>query len=113
MESLGMFMRDIYIPEADKRLTIKEIYEDFRKWIINKHGLKRWNEISKKQFYTEMKGLSEYSYVRYKEGYCLKGIKRKEGESQQKTVNINVVSKIVCPRIKNVTIPTIGTRIRE
>ncbi|CAH6420737.1 Hypothetical protein HVR_LOCUS1275 [uncultured virus] len=74
-------MREIYISKPDNRLTVKEIYEDFRAWVIGKYGIVTWNKISQRQVYSALKELPEYSYMRFKEGYCLKGISYKEEKS--------------------------------
>lgn len=129
MESLSTFMREVYVTKPDSRLTVKEIYEDFRAWIIRKYDTKTWNKISQRQVYTALKYLSEYSYVRYKEGYCLKGIAYREEKAQTMETNVvqpttylalnileptvespNGITKIqhTCPRIQGVVLPTLG-----
>jgi len=74
MESLLLFIRDIYVSKLDNRITVKEIYEDFRAWIIIKYGISTWNNIGQRQVYASLKTLPDYPYIRFKEGYCLKGI---------------------------------------
>src|SRR4051812_43929177 len=74
MESLEAFMRETYTIKPDNRITVKEIYEDFRVWIIVKFGISLWNNITQRQVYAALKELPNYAYVRYREGFCLKGI---------------------------------------
>jgi hypothetical protein len=78
MESLSSFIKEVYVAKPDSRLTVKEVYEDFREWIIVKYDMKTWNKISQRQVYTALKQLFEYPYVRFKEGFCLKGIARRD-----------------------------------
>lgn len=96
MDSLGAFMRETYIDKPDNRLTVKEIYENFRDWFIEKYDIAAWNNITQRQVYTALKCLPNYNYVRYREGYCLKGIAHKStinnsakySKNQQRTQNI-------------------------
>jgi len=74
MDSLSAFMKDVYIAKPDSRLTVRDIYDDFKVWIIKKYDITTWNKISQRQVYDALKKFPEYPYVRFKEGYCLKGI---------------------------------------
>src|SRR3990170_2845201 len=99
MDSLRAFMRETYIsnykyipaslvyigsrifdPKPDSRLPVKDIYEDFRAWIIGKYGISKWNNITQRQVYSALKELQDYAYVRYREGYSLKGIAYKSNK---------------------------------
>lgn len=86
MDSLSTFMKDIYIAKPDSRLTVKDIYEDFRRWIIEKYDIKTWNKISQRQVYIALKGFPEYPYVRFKEGFCLKGITYRQNKNYHEDV---------------------------
>ena len=88
MDSLSLFMKEVYVAKPDSRLTVKDIYEDFRAWIIGKYDMATWNKISQRQVYTALKGLPEYPYVRFKEGYCLKGIIYRQDKSINKEKNV-------------------------
>jgi len=74
MNSLSTFMQEMYVIKPDSKLTVKAIYQDFRNWIIDKYGISVWNNINQRDIYAALKILPDYAYVRYKEGYCLKGI---------------------------------------
>ena len=74
MESLPAFMRETYIVKLDNRIPVKDIYEDFRVWVIAKFGNSIWNNITQRQVYAALKEFPDYGYIRYKEGFCLKGI---------------------------------------
>jgi hypothetical protein len=74
MDSLEILMYEKYTSKPDNRLTVKQIYEDFREWVIVKFGISVWNNITKRQVYSALKQMSEYKYIRYKDGYCLRGI---------------------------------------
>lgn len=100
MDSLAVFMRQTYMPKPDSRITVKEIYEDFRAWMIGKYGAAAWNSIPQRQVYSSLKQFPDYAYVRYREGYCLKGITYK-----QETVQINI-SPIRPTLMLNVLPPT-------
>ena len=131
MESFLGFIGEVYTGKPDSRLTVKEIYEDFRVWIIEKYDITTWNRISQRQVYAALKQLPEYPYVRFKEGYCLKGITRREKENpkeeivpevekvQYLTLNILQVAPTtddsikvinICPRIQGVILPTLGRK---
>ena len=84
MDSLLLFMREVYIAKPDLRLTVKEIYEDFRIWIIGKYDITTWNKISQRQVYAALKNFPEYPYVRFKEGFCLKGITYRQEKNPRK-----------------------------
>lgn len=91
MDSLSPFLREIYVTKPDSRLTVKEIYEDFRAWVIGKYGMSTWNKISQRQVYSSLKTLPEYPYIRYKEGYCLKGISYRSVPPNKIPLNISPV----------------------
>jgi hypothetical protein len=74
MESLPAFMRETYVIKPDNRIPVKDIYEDFRIWVIAKFGTSIWNNITQRQVYAALKEFPDYGYIRYKEGFCLKGI---------------------------------------
>lgn len=76
MDSLLAFMRETYVIKPDNRIPVKEIYDDFRLWIIVKFGISVWNNITQRQVYTALKEFPDYAYVRYREGFCLKGISK-------------------------------------
>ncbi len=90
METFNIFINETYILTVGNCLSLKEIYEDYRDWIINKYGIKLWNTITQKHVYTALKNLQEYVLVRHREGLCLKGISRtKNPNLQMKTLNIS------------------------
>lgn len=91
MDSLEAFMRETYIIKPDNRITVKEIYEDFRAWIIAKFGISIWNNITQRQVYAALKELPNYAYVRYREGFCLKGIAYKPDAKETKTTQLNPI----------------------
>jgi hypothetical protein len=106
MDSLSAFMREIYIPKPDNRLTVKEIYEDFRAWIIGKYGVSAWNNITQRQVYAALKSLPDYVYIRYKEGYCLKGITYKSNKltkinTENNPIDVNNNKIELPPEINN------------
>lgn len=74
MDSLSAFMNDIFMPKPDNRIPVKEIYDAFQAWVVAKYGYKTWNEIGQRQIYAALKSSQDYQYVRFREGYCLKGI---------------------------------------
>ena len=84
MDSLPVFMRETYIVKPDNRITAKDIYDDFRAWVIGKHGTAAWNNITQRQVYAALKGLPDYAYIRFREGYCLKGIGYKSDTKEVK-----------------------------
>lgn len=88
MDSLEAFMRETYTIKPDSRITVKEIYEDFRAWIIAKFGISVWNNITQRQVYAGLKELPNYAYVRYREGYCLKGIAYKSDKIQNQGADV-------------------------
>lgn len=98
MDSLSVFIHDTYIIKPDSRLPVKDIYEDFRAWVIGKQGAPAWNNISQKQVYTALKQLPFYAYVRYREGYCLKGIAYKLKEEPNPLI-LNIIPTEV-PKIE-------------
>ena len=138
MDSLSTFMKEIYIAKPDSRLTVKDIYEDFRRWIIEKYDIKTWNKISQRQVYIALKDFPEYPYIRFKEGFCLKGITYRRNKNYHEdedvipevqvrpylTLNIldqppnpntmvissNELIKVqhICPRMQGVILPTLG-----
>lgn len=140
MELLSIFMKETYITKADSRLPVKEIYEDFKIWIIENYDIKMWNTINQRHIYSLLKEFPEYSYVRYKEGYCLKSICRKEKRQKEemdivahaptmrdtineeipsiKYLSLNIISstnntnrtKTLVPRIPEIIIPRAGQR---
>jgi hypothetical protein len=67
-------MNEVFMPKPDSRITIKEIYEAFQAWVVAKYGYQAWNEIGQRQVYAALKSSQDYQYVRFREGYCLKGI---------------------------------------
>lgn len=77
MDSMQIFMRETYVMEVDSKLPVKEIYDDFREWIVEKYGIPMWNTMSQRIIYKDLKQMNDYPYIRYKEGFCLKGIARK------------------------------------
>lgn len=94
MESLSVFMGEKYVMSVDSRLSIKTIYEDFKNWVISKLGSPIWNKISKKEIYDALKNCAQYAYVRYREGYCLRGITYKpKDDVVPKTVVLKLVNK--------------------
>jgi len=131
-------MKEIYIAKPDSRLTVKDIYEDFRRWIIEKYDIKTWNKISQRQVYIALKDFPEYPYIRFKEGFCLKGITYRRNKNYHEdedvipevqvrpylTLNIldqppnpntmvissNELIKVqhICPRMQGVILPTLG-----
>ena len=112
MESLSMFMKEMYITEADSRLTVKDIYNDFKEWVIKKHDITTWNKISRRQVYDALKNLPDYQYVRFKEGYCLKGLSYRRKYLTLKIIPQNIAPKL-CPesiRKPGIIFPTIGHR---
>ena len=99
MDSLHPFMREIYIVKPDSRLTVKDIYEDFRAWVICKYGTSAWNNISQRQVYAALKDMPGYAYVRYREGYCLKGISYKQSrESIISVKEVNIMPSLDLPK---------------
>ena len=74
MDSLEVFMKEKYVANPDSRLPVKVIYQDFKEWIIGKYDMAMWNTIPQRKVYSLLKELHEYPYVRFKEGFCLKGI---------------------------------------
>lgn len=106
MDSLESFMRDTYIINPDSRITAKEIYEDFRAWIMDKFGISVWNKITQRQIYARLKELPNYAYVRYREGYCLKGIAYKSDKLQNQ--GADVIPKDTNMELKNITYLTLN-----
>lgn len=93
LNSLDSFMRDNYVIKLDSRLTVKDIYEDFRVWIIEKFGIPAWNNVTQRQVYAALKELPDYAYVRYREGYCLKGISYKSNDKEPQSPFILSIDK--------------------
>lgn len=130
MDSLSIFIREVYVAKPDSRLTVKEIYEDFRAWFIGKYDIIAWNKISQRQVYAALKNFAEYPYVRFKEGFCLKGITYRQERNSRKEETIvsdtrpylmlNIIPTVlpateiivkqtnICPRIQGVILPTVG-----
>ena len=80
MDSLEVFMKEKYVANPDSRLPVKVIYRDFKEWIIGKYDMAMWNTIPQRKVYALLKQLHEYPYVRFKEGFCLKGIAYRKEE---------------------------------
>lgn len=116
MNLLPMFMRETYVVKPDSRIPVKEIYEDFRAWVIAKSGVIIWNTVSQKQVYTALKENPLYTYVRFREGYCLKGITYKpknEVEDIKEEISPTLTLKVIPaeqqwkgpPRITQMVLP--------
>lgn len=83
-------MGEMYISKPDGRVSIANIYDDFRDWIIARYGNIIWNNITKRQVYDALKTLPNYKYVRYSDGYYLRGIAYRFDVLQPQTFpNIN------------------------
>ena len=85
-------MKEIYVSNPEARVPAKNIYNDFKEWVIGKHGISIWNKIQQRQIYTALKNLSEYAYIRYKEGYCLKGISYKPKRIEESKISYITLS---------------------
>lgn len=75
------------MPKPDSRIPVKEIYDAFQAWVVAKYGYKMWNGIGHRQVYAALKSSQDYQYVRFREGFCLKGIAyrpSKEKETKEK-----------------------------
>jgi hypothetical protein len=135
MDLFPLFMSEVYMAKPDSRIPAKEIYEDFRAWVIGNKGMPMWNNISQKEVYDAMRSLPIYAYARFREGNCLKGIaykvpKLKEdifGETApqtyltleiarpavQPTLTLAILTdkyKSTAPRVPHIVIPAIGRK---
>lgn len=108
MDSLSIFMKNTYIQQADSRIPVKLIYEDFRSWFLKKYDITAWSKLTSRQIYAELKILEKYPYVRYKEGYCLKGITYKTSSDNKTSAENITIHKITVPKMTQITMPVIG-----
>jgi len=99
MDSLNTFMGATYISDPDNKIAVKDIYEKFKTWIIENFGVSEWVKFTQRQIYTYLKKLPDYSYVRYRNGYYLKGIQYKISNYQishndysEKYVTLNIIN---------------------
>ena len=97
MDALPLFMRETYMVKPDSRLPVKDIYEDFRAWMVGKYGPLTWSNISQKQIYGALKESPLYAYARFREGYCLKGIAYKL--EQKEEISTPIISPPTLPPI--------------
>ncbi len=80
-------MSETYVDDNTKRVLVKEICNMFFIWLKENYGRDVCNNIGLNQVYSILRNLPEYSYVRYKEGYWLKGI-----DYKPRKLTLNIIS---------------------
>lgn len=92
------FMDETYDSKIDNKISVKEIYEKFRIWIIQIYGGAYLNHYTKNKFYNDLKVIAaenNYGYIRYKEGYFIRGISYKIEEMSKNVICNNIKLNII------------------
>jgi hypothetical protein len=108
MERLDTFLLETYVAAPGMRLNVKTIHDDFKAWVISKHGVEEWNAYGTYDIYRKLRSYKRYGHKRFKEGVCLTGLKYRDQVLAPRpppiSLRLNIIESPI-PLSTSVTLP--------